>query len=911
MADSATSLVHALRDEDSDSDMHYIRYRFHDARLTDDVEMNADTDSEICTSFEQQSSPELHSTPATRNRSETSSGFEMCGDDESQQRSPQPLLVPPSSYPEPAPIPVREIPACTHTEKLCKTCGNLHEELKALFLGHEWLSTRYGVSKPPGETSNRSRERIRSSSLDLKSDDLSLGLVRDVRKSQICSNCCQQVKECQSCQELSEILGLENREISDSAYIRLRRVRDSQQWDASTFIVESDRQLAEHTRRLRSKGSGYLEDMLQIYVDSPVLRSAELLFAPGSGAYNTGADFGFPAIRSIDPNVLDINFAKACFRRCLSSHESTCSNVDVLISTSKPNIYLLDLKRQCLVKATVDHEYVALSYVWGQSTSDFGCRKANLKRFLEHGSLDDPDFFLIPPLVSSAMDFTRQMGQRFLWIDRYCIVQDDGRHKHEQVMAMGTIYANACFTMVSADGDASIGIAGIGTSASHATRRRNTFKSVGDVEILYGMRYKAIPTNTSWASRGWTFQEQMFSRRLVIFFQGQLIWKCKKSLCQEAFSNEVVFEAREQRSSVDSLQSPGWPDCDLFRRLVENYSKRTLSFPCDSISAFSGVLTTLRNSFPGGFLFGLPESYFDVALLWQPGVPVRDRYHLAKAVGKPVEPLPSWSWCRWQGKLNFGNWLAGNDCLLLSSYSQNICSISPIVTWSKFDTTSGARTGICNSYANFRDNTHRSTLPKDWEKDEGLQHKTINHDYRFRFPVPLATTMDSNDTTMPEQWNTTIVGTVKRAFVVLGEEIPLIPRHEAMLGICSWRYLQNQGGQIIGVVCSNSVHSSKRHLHTQEIFEPSSWSYDAEEAEMIAISKGEFHIALGAQPIGYPEGLFQPWELAQRQKDHVYAFYNVMWIERVDGVAVRRALGRVLQRAWDSLKAETIEIVLG
>jgi hypothetical protein len=80
---------------------------------------------------------------------------------------------------------------------------------------------------------------------------------------------------------------------------------------------------------------------------------------------------------------------------------------------------------------------------------------------------------------------------------------------------------------------------------------------------------------------------------------------------------------------------------------------------------------------------------------------------------------------------------------------------------------------------------------------------------------------------------------------------------------------------------------------------------------MIAIFKGEFHVAMDSRPIGYPEELFQQWELAQRQKERVYTFYNVMWIERTDGVAARRALGRVLQRSWDSLNADTIEIVLG
>jgi hypothetical protein len=219
-------------------------------------------------------------------------------------------------------------------------------------------------------------------------------------------------------------------------------------------------------------------------------------------------------------------------------------------------------------------------------------------------------------------------------------------------MAMGSIYAHAFFTIVSADGDVGTGIPGLGGQASQSIRRSNVLQATTGAEMLYGIRQKALPTNTTWASRGWTFQEQMFSKRLIVFYKGRFILKCRKAFCQEDFNNELPIDRTDQQARIDDLTNPGWPDLQMYRQLVENYSKRTLSFPCDSISAFAGIVTTLRGSFPGGFLFGLPETYFDIALLWQPGVPVQDRCRLARLAGRPVEPLPSWSWCRWQGALN-------------------------------------------------------------------------------------------------------------------------------------------------------------------------------------------------------------------------------------------------------------------
>jgi hypothetical protein len=57
------------------------------------------------------------------------------------------------------------------------------------------------------------------------------------------------------------------------------------------------------------------------------------------------------------------------------------------------------------------------------------------------------------------------------------------------------------------------------------------------------------------------------------------------------------------------------------------------------------------SSFPGGFLFALPEFMFDIALLWES---VRD--HNVRR-----ERLPSWSWIAWEG------WGDGHEGINLGS----------------------------------------------------------------------------------------------------------------------------------------------------------------------------------------------------------------------------------------------------
>lgn len=102
---------------------------------------------------------------------------------------------------------------------------------------------------------------------------------------------------------------------------------------------------------------------------------------------------------------------------------------------------------------------------------------------------------------------------------------------------------------------------------------------------------------------------------------------------------------------------PSWPDIKSFGDLVSNYTARSLRYQEDVLNAFAGTLTVLQTSFGSEFHYGLPEMFFDLALLWQPYDGINRRQCQD---GRLV--YPSWSWIGWVGIISYG---------LLEAYSQS------------------------------------------------------------------------------------------------------------------------------------------------------------------------------------------------------------------------------------------------
>jgi len=118
----------------------------------------------------------------------------------------------------------------------------------------------------------------------------------------------------------------------------------------------------------------------------------------------------------------DFNVMKGWIASCRSNHSASCGKKP---QSGVGPVRLIDCegRQLCL---DVDKPYVCLSYVWGAHEATHG---------ISGGLLLEP----LPQTVSDAMAVTLKIGFRYLWVDRYCIDQNDAEAKHSAILNMDRI----------------------------------------------------------------------------------------------------------------------------------------------------------------------------------------------------------------------------------------------------------------------------------------------------------------------------------------------------------------------------------------------------------------------------------------------------------------------------------------
>ncbi|KAF4878135.1 hypothetical protein CGCSCA1_v002878 [Colletotrichum siamense] len=144
--------------------------------------------------------------------------------------------------------------------------------------------------------------------------------------------------------------------------------------------------------------------------------------------------------------------------------------------------------------------YVALSYVWGQ-VDTYRLLKGNFKDLMKFDGLTR-NWGKLPRTIRDVVLFTEAIGEKYLWIDTLCLIQDDDNDKIPGIKHMDAIYSRAFCTIIAASGkDANAGIPGWGI-----IRRRAQHVS----EVLPGVNMiltKGMSTylrQTQYDERAWT-----------------------------------------------------------------------------------------------------------------------------------------------------------------------------------------------------------------------------------------------------------------------------------------------------------------------------------------------------------------------------------------------------------------------
>lgn len=293
---------------------------------------------------------------------------------------------------------------------------------------------------------------------------------------------------------------------------------------------------------------------------------------------HTGKETYLPCTRAVDLTHVDWKVFNNSVRACRSEHPDCEMKLQ---HRSKPK-RIIDCKSRTFCAAS-DSQYICLSYVWGGSPT---------------GQATSGDLALLeaPQTVIDAMSVTVQLGMRYLWVDRYCIDQNNTVEKHEAIRNMDSIYRNAYVTIIAAAGsDANDGLPGV-------SRPRKPLESIdiGGHDFMVARDPKDIVEASIWNSRGWTYQEMLLSRRRLIFTDYQIYFQCQISQTLEQLDKDFppTFFTTENKISKRLLpiQDTHSTVDDLYARLREFYH-RTLRYDTDNINAFAGIFRALSGKF--------------------------------------------------------------------------------------------------------------------------------------------------------------------------------------------------------------------------------------------------------------------------------------------------------------------------
>jgi Heterokaryon incompatibility protein (HET) len=168
---------------------------------------------------------------------------------------------------------------------------------------------------------------------------------------------------------------------------------------------------------------------------------------------------------TIPSTQIDLGVIRSWWQRCKAEHPECRKKSKGLSSdpTSTRMVFrVIDVEKNEVVIAPKACAYVALSYVWGgiDAYQSKKCRKTS--DVLTGDEIVPIKRRRLPKTIRDAMRVTELIGERYLWVDALCIVQDDDFEKAMTISGMDKIYRNSLLTIVAADGrDAHSGLVGL------------------------------------------------------------------------------------------------------------------------------------------------------------------------------------------------------------------------------------------------------------------------------------------------------------------------------------------------------------------------------------------------------------------------------------------------------------------
>lgn len=309
-------------------------------------------------------------------------------------------------------------------------------------------------------------------------------------------------------------------------------------------------------------------------------------------------------------------------------------------------------------------QYAVLSHCWGKKADGHEPPKLTKAKYSAYTKeVTEADLNVI---IRDAVEITRKIGLRYLWVDSLCIVQDDAHDWDSQSAQMFRIYRESYISIMNPKamhGDipaftedrytrgrwtpsqAPLLVHESGSSAGanvYTAPFIDHYQPNGDFPVA------ALLPDEPIFSRAWILQEFFLAPRVIMYGLCELVMMTNdgdRCECggQNLGGTYLKQEIQKNVKNFHEKSDNNWSR-DFWHQLIETYSGRALTKDVDRLAALSGLAQMLKPTQDDVYHAGLWQSRLIDDLRWKVEKTTRrSRMYIG----------PSWSWVSVKGEVRY------------------------------------------------------------------------------------------------------------------------------------------------------------------------------------------------------------------------------------------------------------------